>query len=103
MHSFLEHFREIKEQKFKTPFWETKEDVLNHWNLKPVEGQEGKYIHATGTGATYDEDEIEHMRVHGVMKPTPLPPEEPEHIRRIPTKEMINRVLQKKERQNAQR
>ena len=91
-------FAQIKEQKFKTPFWDTKEDVLRHWNLKPIEGQEGKYIHATGTGGTFDEDEIEHMRVHGVMKETPRQ-EEPEETRHIPTKELINRFAEMKARQ----
>jgi hypothetical protein len=67
---FREVVEEIKKQRTSFVF-NTKEDVLKHWNLVPV--GEGQYQHATKTGHIFSEDDLEHMVNHGVVPPTPLP------------------------------
>jgi hypothetical protein len=97
-------FREVVEEinKQRTSFvFKTKKEVIAHLNLVPSEDGDG-YRHASGNGGKYSEEDVEHMLYHGTLKPTEPRPE-PEHTRHIPTKEQINRVLQQKERQNAQR
>jgi len=89
-------FRFVKESVFKT-----KEEVIAHLNLVPSEDGDG-YRHASGNGGKYSEEDVEHMLHHGTLKPTEPRPE-PEHTRNIPTKELINRYMKMKERQNAQR
>lgn len=62
-------FREAKQGRTSFVF-KTKDDVLKHWNLVAV--GENQYQHATGTGHIFSEDDIEHMKNHGVVPPTEL-------------------------------
>ena len=88
-------FRLVKESVFKT-----KEQVIAHLNLVPSEDGDG-YRHASGNGGKYSEEDVQHMLHHGTLKPTEIPAE-PEETRHIPTKDLINKYAEMKQKEREQ-
>jgi hypothetical protein len=90
-------FRLVKESVFRT-----KEEVIAHHNLVPSEDGDG-YIHASGNGRKYSEEDVEYMLHHGTLKPTEISAE-PEETKHIPTKRLIDRYTEMNTRkQNARK